>query len=211
MNAADEGDSGIHSTNIDDAPAQFRLRLVSFGRANGPLALAPRHQLLFSVRDIPSPPARLCKTHTGLSSHLRKEVMAGKGAGEMLAKIENSILQEMARLDQLWQSDVSHDGPDQDDCDRPSLERGSRLLQIGIFCEEGKHRSVSFVHELARCKRLKQQRWTISTVHRDLGISNAETELCVPTPAKVKKRRMRERKHGRSRRINSRSSSSGDE
>lgn len=201
----DKDDKSLRSSG-DDAPDQYRLRIVSFGRANGPLAHPPAQQLLFSVRDLPSPPARLCKTHTGLSSHLRKEVLANKGASERLVRIENSILQEMSRLQQVWQSpenqevDIKSTSPQTEGHDEP------RLLQVGIFCDEGRHRSVSFVHELARCSSLKQQGWTISVIHRDLGISDAEEELLVPTPTKLKKKHARNRRTGKSRRTNSRTS-----
>jgi RNase adaptor protein for sRNA GlmZ degradation len=210
MAAADQDDLSSHSQNVD-ASDQFRLRLVSFGYANGPLSRPPPHQLLFSVRDMPSPPARLRKTHTGLSSHLRKEVMAGRGAGERLAKIEDAVLQEMARLEEVWQPSDTRDGRDEDGKIQAEEGSQSHVLQVGMFCEEGKHRSVTFVHELARCKKLKEQDWIISTIHRDLGVSDAETEMLVPTPTGVKRKQRRDRRQGKSRRMNSDSPGSGSD
>ena len=60
--------------NNDKENTKYHLRIVSHGRANGPLSEPEENEemLKFSVRDVPNPPAKLRKNYTGLSPRLRK-------------------------------------------------------------------------------------------------------------------------------------------
>lgn len=175
-------------------PPKGKLQIVSFGHSNGPLTTATgiAEQLTFSVRDIENPPAKLRRTYTGLSPRLRKEVMANKIATARLESICTSVEAKMSELTSL---DESH------------------ILVVGIMCEEGKHRSVTFAEELSR--RISSSSWDIEVQHRDLGIFHNDDgdEGGALDPGKVnlpasesprtgrrkgKKERGQERKRGRS-------------
>lgn len=128
------------------------LQIISYGHSNGPLKIPTgAEHLNFSVRDIENPPAKLRRTHTGLSSRLRKEVMAGGPAKERLKSICTTV---HARMEEMVK------------------EERSDPLVVGIMCEEGKHRSVTFVEELSR--RVRSRDWDIVIQHRDLGIVDSE-------------------------------------
>jgi hypothetical protein len=170
-----------------------RLRIISYGHSKGRLTVpAGAEQLTFSVRDIENPPARLRRTHTGLSPRLRKEVMANKSATTRLESMCSAVEAKMSDL-------ASADG--------------SCVLFVGIMCEEGKHRSVTFAEELSR--RIAPGSWLIDVSHRDLGIVDDEDgagegtvdsdEAKLPSSdnsrvglRKGKKQRDQERKKGRS-------------
>ncbi|KEF51827.1 uncharacterized protein A1O9_12164 [Exophiala aquamarina CBS 119918] len=183
-----------HVSGQASPPSKGKLQLISYGRSNGPLTgpSGAVDQLTFSVRDIANPPARLRRTHTGLSSRLRKEVMANKAAAarleSMCARVE-AKMSEMASLD------------------------GSHVLFVGIMCEEGKHRSVTFAEELSR--RIASSGWDIEVRHRDLagfGHDDADAEEALDSDEanspssqspgtgrrKGKKQQDHERKKGRS-------------
>ena len=186
--------------DAEGVPQPFQLMLVSYGHAHGPLTKAPdSHQLLFSVRDIPNPPAQLRKRHTGLSSRLRKEVLASREAAKRLDSITESIQEAMLELETKWQAQPGSDPPTNGAEALNTTQPYPQLLQVGICCEEGRHRSVSFVHELARSKRLKRQRWCVSCAHRDLGQASDEADDESSNAAKPKRQHAQERKKGRSR------------
>lgn len=170
-----------------------KLRIISYGHSKGRLTIPAGAELLtFSVRDIENPPARLRRTHTGLSPRLRKEVMANKSA---TARLESMCTTVEAKMSDLASPD------------------GSCILLVGIMCEEGKHRSVTFAEELSR--RITPGSWLIDVQHRDLGLVDDEDgagvdavdsdEAKLPSSEssrgilrKGKKQRDQERKKGRS-------------
>jgi len=143
-----------------------RVYIISYGHTNGPLTVnssPSTAKLTFSVRDIPNPPAKLRQKHTGLSARLRQEVLANNVASERLVSIANAVDAKMHELEgsedgQVAQHQVTAVEPVQ--------------LVVGICCEEGKHRSVSFAVELAR--RIKRKGWVVEVMHRDLSIGNED-------------------------------------
>lgn len=197
-------DSGQHAQSTE-RNTTFQLLIVSYGHSNGPLALSnldSAEQLTFSVRDVENPPVRLRKTHTGLSSRLRKEIFANQAARTKLDAIASAVDSKMVKM-----KDVSFGADPLKKS--PSATPTSTTLVIGIMCEEGKHRSVAFAEELARTIK-PDLSWTVSVEHRDLpGLSqrNPEDEDIREGEAsgnartshrRSKKERDKERKKGRS-------------
>ena len=148
-----------HQTNTSDngvSSASHQLSIISFGHSNGPLKIEDNpgaEVLIFSVRNVTNPPAKLRRTHTGLSARLRKEVMADRDAAARLDEIYNGVQERIAELL----------GPGQDKKDESNLH-----LIVGIMCEEGKHRSVTFAVELSH-KLTGLKDWEVRVCHRDLG------------------------------------------
>ncbi|KAH0842207.1 hypothetical protein FOPE_07657 [Fonsecaea pedrosoi] len=143
--------------------SKFELIIISYGHAHGPLTLLEPgtvEQLTFSVRDMKNPPAQLWKTHTGLSSHLRKEVMANRGAAARLSLILEAVRKKMGEMQLARQGiDIS--------ADSPSSSAAPSTLVVGIMCERGKHRSVTFAEELSRSIQADDC-WAVSVQHREL-------------------------------------------
>ncbi|OAL26130.1 hypothetical protein AYO20_10183 [Fonsecaea nubica] len=143
--------------------SNFELIIISYGHAHGPLTLLEPgtvEQLTFSVRDMKNPPAKLRKTHTGLSSHLRKEVMANHGAAARLSLILEAVRKKMGEMKLARQGiDIS--------ADSPSSSAAPSTLVVGIMCERGKHRSVTFAEELSRSIQADDC-WAVSVQHREL-------------------------------------------
>lgn len=161
------GVNGLNGTK--HAASKFTLRLVSHGRVNGPVEEPEEHEemLNFSVRDIPNPPAKLRKNYTGLSSRLRKEVFSDKAARLKY----DTIVIEMEKMMNAMETAMTYDTAHQEEVDDPT----PTTLIVSIQCEEGKHRSVSYVEELAQSTKRKD--WAVTVVHRDLGmIQGAEAE-----------------------------------
>ncbi|OAP63892.1 hypothetical protein AYL99_03119 [Fonsecaea erecta] len=184
----------------------FELVIISYGHAKGPLTLAGLgsvERLTFSVRDIRNPPARLRRTHTGLSSHLRKEVMANQAAAARLGLILETVQAKMGEMQR------AREGLDTS-AESPSLSAApSTTLVVGIMCERGKHRSVTFAEELSRAIQ-PDGCWAVSVRHRELDSLPHRTDLAVPEEnslmttgdgragPETRKQRDLERKKGRS-------------
>jgi RNase adaptor protein for sRNA GlmZ degradation len=169
---------------------RHNLVLISYGHTNGPLETPRCRQLTFSVRNLPNPPVALRKSHTGLSARLRKEVLATSEATLRLAEMEAAIIEAMAQCEQ--KSSSSHNAGVTEQDDEP--DEHSMNLQVGVFCEEGKHRSVSIVHELARSTALKRPGWSISEHHRDAGREIHSSQKASSTPSKSRTGRTVKRK-----------------
>ncbi|OCT48723.1 hypothetical protein CLCR_04576 [Cladophialophora carrionii] len=178
------------------------LSIISFGRANGPLnpiGSEAVEQLRFSVRDVENPPARLRKTHTGVSARLRKEIFGNQAARRRLDTMLQVVEAKMIEFSKAHiQAEHTVEG-------LRSLLPVCPTLLIGIMCEQGKHRSVAFAEELGR-KITPRDGWTVSVEHRDLGVflTNAENEDFDERTANTKalrrskRQREQERKQGRS-------------
>ena len=187
------GDPVINGASDDEEG--FEVVIVSYGHSNGPLVVPREHgKLTFNVRDIPNPAAGLRRTHTGLSARLRKEVLASKESQERLGEMVKAVNLKMDDMERerlenpVVQSPKSKSGKvkHQEDIDTPS-----NTLVVGIVCEEGRHRSVTFAEELAHS--LKRRDWEVQVDHRDLtGYVNTNvepespTEITSPTAGKSK-------------------------
>jgi RNase adaptor protein for sRNA GlmZ degradation len=182
--------SSTGSVSASQPDSRHNLILTSYGHANGPLDNSGYRQLKFSVRDLPNPPAALRRTHTGLSARLRKEVLATSKAKLRLSEIEAVILEAMDQCEQ----DVSQVDDEGDNRRVETTGEGFATLQVGICCEEGKHRSVSMVHELARSAVLERPGWNISEDHRDVSADVQDSQGASPVLPKAHARRVRGRK-----------------
>ncbi|KIW22777.1 uncharacterized protein PV07_11043 [Cladophialophora immunda] len=165
---ASVSETEVSPTAVNTGPPgpNFELVIISYGHAKGPLTLPAEsgsvERLTFSVRDIKNPPARLRRTHTGLSSHLRKEVMANQAADARLNFIVEAVRTKMGEMK------LAHErGSTSTETPLPS--RGQSTLVVGIMCERGKHRSVAFAEELSR-KIQADNSWVVSVQHRELGL-----------------------------------------
>ena len=171
-----------------------RISLFSYGHANGPIVQQDREAqyqktLAYNIRHLPNPPRHLRLKATGLSRRLQKEFLQNDNVETFLVKVQQEIT-DVAKegCDQLRYS-TKQDGNKQ----RPA-EAGTRFnlnahsseetavegaeinIVVTICCEEGRHRSVAFVEELARRLALFQhsddspQHWqlSINITHRDI-------------------------------------------
>ncbi|KIX92138.1 uncharacterized protein Z520_12131 [Fonsecaea multimorphosa CBS 102226] len=162
-----ENGGPLPETEVSPATTQavttFELVIISYGHAHGPLTLPDPgavEQLTFSVRSIKNPPAKLRRTHTGLSSHLRKEVMASSAAVARLGIIVGAVQTKMVEMK------LAREGVDPT-AESPSPPAAPSVLVVGIMCERGKHRSVTFAEELSR-KIQADDCWAVSVQHREL-------------------------------------------
>lgn len=149
---------------IKHTAAKFKLKLISHGRVNGPVddPEEGEEMLRFTVRDVPTPPAKLRKKYTGLSPRLRTEIFS-----EKTARLKyDTIVIEMEKMMTSMETAMNYDAAHQADVD----EQTSTVLIVSIQCEEGMHRSVSYVEELAQSDTTKRKDWEVSVEHRDLGI-----------------------------------------
>lgn len=98
----------------------FNIHLHSFGySACRPNSL---HKII-NLRNLPSPPSRLCKLYTGLDARFQKEFWH-------LKIVEEKYQSVLADLSTMF---INHNP-----------------LHIGIMCEHGIHRSVAFVQRLEK-------------------------------------------------------------
>lgn len=187
-------------------PAKFTLKLMSHGRVNGPVDDPDDGQemLRFSVRDVPNPPAKLRKKYTGLSPRLRTEIFSEKAS-----KLKyDTIVTELEKMITSMETAMRYDAAHQDEID----EETATVLIVSIQCEEGKHRSVAFVEELAQSETTKRKNWGVQVEHRDLGIAEAgdadaddSDEVVSPTSerasVKVKRKKDKAMKRARDTRL----------
>ncbi|RAH50628.1 uncharacterized protein BO95DRAFT_158852 [Aspergillus brunneoviolaceus CBS 621.78] len=147
-------------------PAQ--ITLISYGHANGPVVQQPRearhHQTLaYNIRHLPNPPRHLRVKSTGLSRRLQKEFLQNDAVEAFLVKVQREIVNAVQEscaqpLCSTAQEEI-HEETSQ--TDTPQIGDGHSREEPGgectdveivatICCEEGRHRSVAFVEELAR-------------------------------------------------------------
>ena len=175
------------------------VSIVSYGHSNGPLVVPKEHQkLTFNVRDIPNPGAGLRKTHTGLSARMKKEILASKESQERLADMIKAV---NARMDEIEEMEIVKPEPPSTKSKKgiqvehqEDVIGASGTLVVGIVCEEGRHRSVTFAEELGHS--LKRRDWRITIDHRDLsGYVNDEPEspadVTSPTTSRPKTKKQK--------------------
>jgi RNase adaptor protein for sRNA GlmZ degradation len=120
------------------------LYFTSYAHKLGPLNPPP--DLLIDVRSLPNPSKQIRDGSTGLSKRLRKEFFAITTVQDRYDETINKI-KTFLESHEEWE------------------------CRIGVCCEMGRHRSVSFVHELARCDWTDV--WRPIEEHRDVdGISD---------------------------------------
>lgn len=197
-----------------------RISLFSYGHANGPIAPQPSqsrwHKVLtYNIRHLPNPPRHLRVSSTGLSRRLQKEFLQNDNVEALLVKVQNELVTSIkTECDLLLRStEKTEQGP------RDSREI-SRLIEeatsdcpdidmvVTICCEEGRHRSVAFVEELARrLATLKHgdgssQNWqlNVNVTHRDVGdpidLEQSLGQQKRPNKAQAKSRQRERREKG---------------
>ncbi|KAF3395814.1 hypothetical protein F1880_007164 [Penicillium rolfsii] len=164
------------------------VSLFSYGHANGPIVQQPsqshnRKTLAYNIRQLPNPPRQLRVNSTGLSRRLQKEFLQHDNVEAYLAKVQTELVSLVkTECDRISHSTMKTKQHLEDShgssylIDEP-LNRPDIDVVVTICCEEGRHRSVAFVEELAR--RLatfkhgdgSSQPWQLSVnvTHRDIG------------------------------------------
>jgi len=184
----------------------YHVSIVSYGHSNGPLVVPKEHQkLTFNVRDIPNPGAGLRKTHTGLSARMKKEILASKESQERLSDMIKAV---NARMDEIEEMEIVKPEPVPTKSKKgvqvehqEDVIGASGTLVVGIVCEEGRHRSVTFAEELGHS--LKRGDWRITIDHRDLsGYVNEEPQspADVTSPTTTSRPKTKKQKNQESRR-----------
>ncbi|KAI7967964.1 hypothetical protein EIK77_000705 [Talaromyces pinophilus] len=179
------------------SPRSIRVTLISYGHANGPIVQqqnspARYHKTLaYNIRHLPNPPRHLRVKATGLSRRLQKEFLQNDDVEAFLAKVQGEILNAVKEGDDqrsahTEEQDENIQGEPEEAQQRSAhssehiaLEGAEDIdLVVTICCEEGRHRSVAFVEELARRLAVLKdgdddfsQHWqsTIKVMHRDIG------------------------------------------
>lgn len=121
------------------------IYISSFGHRRGPLI--PNPDLSFDLRSLPCPPKDLRAAQTGLHKPLRNWFFSNPQVQSRFNDICEAI--------KLGVQDAE--------------ANGVRELHVGVFCELGKHRSVSIVEEL---KRQRFNDWTVVVRHRDVHLKS---------------------------------------
>jgi RNase adaptor protein for sRNA GlmZ degradation len=121
------------------------IYISSFGHRRGPLVPSP--DLSFDLRSLPCPPKNSRAAQTGLDKPLRNWLFSNPQVHSRFNDIYEAI--------KLGVQDAEANGVPE--------------LHVGVFCELGKHRSVSIVEEL---KRQRFNGWNVVVRHRDAHLKS---------------------------------------
>lgn len=199
-----------------------RVSLFSYGHANGPIV--PQQQpsqshnlklLAYNIRHLPNPPRNIRANTTGLSRRLQKEFLQNDSVQAFLGRVQNELLDAIKERDQLSHSHerTAYQPEDVDDCsdlsEEATLKDPDIDMVVTICCEEGRHRSVAFVEELARRLALfkhgdgSSQCWhlCVNVTHRDIGhpqenLEQSSGQQKRPNKAQAKSRQRERREKG---------------
>lgn len=178
--------SPVGSSPESSGCSSISVSLYSYGRANGPFVTPDIQEqnsirLSYNIRHLPNPPRNLRAMTTGLSPRLRKEFLKNEIVGSFLERTQNEIVNSLkTSCDALSQESSSSEEPKGhgNECEITTTsthQKPNISLVVTVCCEEGRHRSVAFVEELAkRLSLLKDgavsHSWKLSvtTFHRDL-------------------------------------------
>ncbi|KAJ5155737.1 hypothetical protein N7492_008540 [Penicillium capsulatum] len=143
-----------------------RVSLLSYGHVNGPISQQHIHAhyhktFAYNIRLLPNPPRHLRAHATGLSRRLQKEFLRNDHVEAFLVKVQNELLHAVREgCDQLSPSAEQNERKhgEFDECRTENalfiegFTSGDPDIDVvgTICCEEGRHRSVAFVEELAR-------------------------------------------------------------
>jgi uncharacterized protein (TIGR02452 family) len=108
----------------------------------------------FSARDLPSPGGLVRKQMTGLDARCRKEVMSSNQAHDLLAQVQNFIIER-------------------------GRNESCAHISVAIGCDHGKHRSVTICEELAiglRSKSCSDFKFKLQTTHIALDTESSSKE-----------------------------------
>lgn len=176
--------SPVDSSPISPWHPSITVSLYSYGHANGPFVTAEIQEqnsilLSYNIRHLPNPPRNLRAMTTGLSPRLQKEFLKNDIVQSFLERTQDEIVNTLkTTYDVLSQENCSFEKQKSHDNESEitTHQKPNISLVVTACCEEGRHRSVAFVEELA--KRLPSLRdgadmshtWKLSvtTFHRDL-------------------------------------------
>jgi RNase adapter protein RapZ len=134
--------SEVSTPDEAQAPAVIRVAMSSFGFKFGVPAEA---EWMVDARMVRNPFWVLeLRPHTGLEESVREYVLGDPVASELI---------DHAHALLLWSA-------------RRFAERGRELLNVGVGCTGGRHRSVALVEVLA--ERLRQDGFEVKVSHRDI-------------------------------------------
>lgn len=201
-----------------------KVSLFSYGHANGPVASQDsqaryRKTLAYNIRHLMNPPRHLRANSTGLSRRLQKEFLQNDNVEAMLVKVQSELLNAVkAGYDQLLHSteksgrgSVDFDERTNEDAhlsERATSKDPEIDVVVTICCEEGRHRSVAFVEELARRLAIFKREdgssrcWqlNVNVTHRDIEDLKDSEHLSGqqkrPNKAQVKSRQKERREKG---------------
>lgn len=185
--------------SAEDIPPETKLvhvSLYSYGHVNGPITSqdgdASQNTLSYNIRHLPNPPRHLRSKTNGLSRRLQKEFLQHDIVEKYLERVLTELVEALI---------VEYDRQGSLD-ENPEI-----LLTVTVCCEEGRHRSVAFIEELAqRLKCFKNgdgqsRQWQLhaNITHRDIQVrSNDDSEGSLSDMANLKaaKKGSRQKKRG---------------
>ncbi|KAJ5775720.1 uncharacterized protein N7511_000731 [Penicillium nucicola] len=172
------------SPGLSSRHPSIAVLLASYGRSNGPFVPSEEQKekskiLAFNIRHLPNPPRKLRAMTTGLSPRLRKEFLKNEVVQQFLSKTYDEVVQSFTEsyhallpreLSIKNENDKGTDGELGD-----TSEDADMSFIVTVCCEEGRHRSVAFVEELAQRLSLLRNGsdvacWelNVNVLHRDI-------------------------------------------
>lgn len=180
-----------HSTRAKS----IQVSLFSYGHANGPIVKQSKEarchkDLAYNIRHLPNPPRNIRANSTGLSRRLQKEFLRNDNVEAFLLKVQDELL---GVIEEGWDQSLNSTEENGNKYDLEVLDERQKKdanvskdaaledldidVTVTICCEEGRHRSVAFVEELARRLAVfkhgdgSSRCWnmTIDVTHRDIG------------------------------------------
>ena len=136
----------------EEEARSFSLRLSSFGYKYGSMLDT---DLNINIRSVENPSVKLRKNQTGLQKRFRKDFFKIKSVQNFYEIVKNRITMQI----------------EEKICGKEPRDQ----IFIGIGCEFGRHRSVSFVEKLAEdlCReKVGQRRLDVAAEHRDVERQN---------------------------------------
>ncbi|KAL3440662.1 hypothetical protein BJX65DRAFT_26099 [Aspergillus insuetus] len=211
------------------------ISLFSYGHSNGPIVQQQQQPkksryhktLAYNIRHLPNPPRHLrASGATGLSRRLQKEFLQNDSVEAYLAKVQGEIADAIREgctrvvgaaepePDEKNEHGFDEGDPrafETSDEDAAFKEEGDVDIDliVTICCEEGRHRSVAFVEELARkLATLKDgydnsEYWQLDVhvTHRDIGYledcEQSPDQRKRPSKAQAKTRQKERREKGK--------------
>ncbi|KAJ5794763.1 hypothetical protein N7457_001362 [Penicillium paradoxum] len=224
------------SSLVDNNPTTLQrpsiaISLYSYGHSNGPFVRSEEQEqdsimLSYNIRHLPNPPRNLRAMTTGLSPRLRKEFLKNDTVETFLERTQNEIISSLGTCcDALSQEDHTSHCKEQDASPPESVDLGTHQnpdisLLVTVCCEEGRHRSVAFVEELARRLALlrggddlsRPWKLSITTSHRDLEVLGSGSDLTAGSQGGKSRTKNRQRGGGKdARRLNQKNRNGHDE
>ena len=132
---------------VGDLTTMPTIYISSFGHRRGPLVPTP--DLSFDLRSLPNPPKNIRTSQTGLHKPLRNWLFSNPQVQNRFNDIFESIKLGVQNAE----------------------ANGVPELHVGLFCELGKHRSVTVVEELSR---QRFDGWNVVVKHRDVHLKSTD-------------------------------------